>query len=192
MDIRVIAATNVDPPEAVREGKLREDLFYRLNVFAIALPPLRDRKDDIPLLVAGVHQGIQRAQQPRPSPGCRDAAMQILERYDWPGNVRELRNVMERATIVAQGAFDRVGRSAAARPTRRAAAGAPARRRGLTPGTTVDEAERQLIEITLAAHRRQQDARRRNARHQPQDAAQQAQSHEGSRTQARHRSLPCA
>ncbi len=101
VDIRVVAATNVDPPEAVRQGKLREDLFYRLNVFAIRLPPLRDRKDDIPLLTqAFVREFTTRNN--KSVAGVSDKAMQLLEQYHWPGNVRELRNVMERATIVCR------------------------------------------------------------------------------------------
>ncbi len=103
MDIRVIAATNVDPVEAVQQGKLREDLYYRLNVFAIRLPPLRDRKDDIPLLAHAFIKRVQHAEQPRRSPASPTRRMRLLERYDWPGNVRELRNVIERATIVAKG-----------------------------------------------------------------------------------------
>jgi DNA-binding NtrC family response regulator len=148
VDIRVIAATNVDPAEAVRQGKLREDLFYRLNVFAIALPPLRDRKDDIPLLAQAFIREFN-ARNARSIAGVSDEAMRRLERHDWPGNVRELRNVMERSTIVAKGPFIEAAdlppltNPAAAGP----AAGAPPA--GLTPGTTVDEAERQLIEVTL-------------------------------------------
>jgi len=146
VDIRVVAATNVDPKEAVKQGRLREDLFYRLNVFAIELPPLRERKDDIPLLAqAFIREFSER--NGKNVAGVSDAAMRLLERHNWPGNVRELRNAMERATIVAKGPFIEPmdlppvhgDTSAAASP-----AGS-----GLTPGTTVDEVERQLIDITL-------------------------------------------
>jgi DNA-binding NtrC family response regulator len=145
VDIRVIAATNSDPPEAVRQGKLREDLYYRLNVFAIRLPPLRDRKDDLPMLIQAFIKEFN-ARNGRSVAGLSDRAMQMLERYDWPGNVRELRNVMERATIVAKGAVIEV----ADLPTLASAApAASGPSMGLAPGTTVDQAEQQLIEVTL-------------------------------------------
>jgi DNA-binding NtrC family response regulator len=147
VDIRVVAATNVDPVEAVRQNKLREDLYYRLNVFAIQLPPLRERKGDIPLLVQAFLKEFN-ARNGKTIVGASDRAMEILERHTWPGNVRELRNVIERATIVAKSEHIEpadlppltAGASAAA-------AASPAS--GLTPGTTVDEAERKLIEVTL-------------------------------------------
>jgi two-component system response regulator AtoC len=93
LDIRVIAATNRAPLEAVKEGKLREDLYYRLNVFSIQAPPLRERHGDIPLLA----KYFLGKQQTRLSP----EALQKLSQYDWPGNVRELENVLERAAILA-------------------------------------------------------------------------------------------
>ncbi|MCB5208136.1 sigma-54-dependent transcriptional regulator [Methylovorus mays] len=92
VDIRVIAATNRDPMQAVKEGKLREDLYYRLNVFRIDLPPLRDRSGDIPLLVSHFLQKRQAS--------ISEAALFALQSYAWPGNVRELENVLERACIV--------------------------------------------------------------------------------------------
>ena len=147
VDIRVIAATNVDPGDAVRQGKLREDLYYRLNVFAIVLPPLRDRKDDIPLLAQAFIREFN-GRNGKSIAGLSDEAMRLLERHDWPGNVRELRNVMERSTIVAKGPLiEPVDLPPLTSPNAApAAGGVPA---GLTPGTTVDEAERQLIEVTL-------------------------------------------
>ena len=146
VDIRVIAATNVDPADAVRQGKLREDLYYRLNVFAIALPPLRDRKDDIPLLAQAFIREFN-ARNSRSIAGVSDEAMRLLERHDWPGNVRELRNVMERSTIVAKGPFiEPADLPPLTSPAASAPGSAPS---GLTPGTTVDEVERQLIEVTL-------------------------------------------
>jgi DNA-binding NtrC family response regulator len=146
VDIRVIAATNVDPQEAVRQGKLREDLFYRLNVFPIVLPPLREREGDIPLLAQAFVDEFA-ARNGRAIGGIGRAAMQALERYHWPGNVRELRNVIERATIIARGPMiELVDLPSLAPP-----APAPAAASGgaLAPGTTVDEAERRLIEVTL-------------------------------------------
>ena len=104
VDVRVIAATNVEPEEAVRNGKLREDLYYRLNVFEITLPPLRERKEDLPLLVqAFVNEFNARNQKAIAGPDHE--AMRMLEQYGWPGNVRELRNVIERATILSAGPF---------------------------------------------------------------------------------------
>ena len=146
VDIRVIAATNVDPPEAVRQNRLREDLYYRLNVFAIRLPPLRERKDDIPLLIQSFLKEFN-ARNGRAVVGVSDAAMQILERYNWPGNVRELRNAIERATIVAKGDLIEPGDL----PTLAQVTAPTSSKFGpvLTAGTTVDEVERQLIEITL-------------------------------------------
>src|SRR6186713_2738599 len=104
VDVRVIAATNVNPHEAVKSGKLREDLFYRLNVFAIDLPPLRDRKEDIPLLAQHFLNEFNGINNKTVKAVDQDA-MQILEQYPWPGNIRELRNVIERATILADGEF---------------------------------------------------------------------------------------
>ena len=144
VDIRIIAATNADPPEAVRQGRLREDLFYRLNVFAIRLPPLRERKQDLPLLIQSFIAEFN-ARNKRTVAAVDDAAMRILESYSWPGNVRELRNVIERATIVAEGRFIQ----AADLPPLTAGGHGPASAAAFTPGTTVEEAERQLILATL-------------------------------------------
>ena len=102
VDVRVLAATNIDPVAAIRDGKLREDLYYRLNVFTIALPPLRDRKDDLALLIQAFIDEFN-ARDRRNVKRVAPEAMRLLEHYDWPGNVRELRNVIERATILARG-----------------------------------------------------------------------------------------
>jgi two-component system, NtrC family, response regulator HydG len=101
VDFRCIAATNKDLEELVHEGKFRLDLYYRLNVFQIELPPLRDRKGDIPLLVDHfIHKFA--ASMNRRITRISPAAMDLLDRYHWPGNVRELENAVERAMVVAQ------------------------------------------------------------------------------------------
>jgi DNA-binding NtrC family response regulator len=145
VDIRVLAATNADPPTAVRDAKLREDLYYRLNVFEIKLPPLRERKDDLPLLIQGFINEFNLRNQ-RSVVSVEPRAMALLQAYSWPGNVRELRNIIERATIVAEGRFIEV---ADLPPLSGGERGAPAPATGLTPGTTVAEVERQLIFLTL-------------------------------------------
>jgi transcriptional regulator with GAF, ATPase, and Fis domain len=96
--VRVIAATNVDLEEAVRKQKFRSDLYYRLNVFPIVIPPLRDRKEDIPLLVHHFLE-ICKKKLRKLIIGISDNAMELLKTYDWPGNVRELENIIERAVI---------------------------------------------------------------------------------------------
>ncbi len=145
VDVRVIAATNLNPADALRNGKLREDLFYRLNVFSIELPPLRARRDDIPLLVQTFLNEFNRMNGKNVR-AVDQEAMFILEHYPWPGNIRELRNVIERATILADGDFIEqkhlpptlVARGEETLPTLT-----------IAPGTTVDEAERRLIMMTL-------------------------------------------
>jgi DNA-binding NtrC family response regulator len=145
VDVRVIAATNQNPQDAVNSGKLREDLFYRLNVFAIDLPPLRARREDIPLLVQTFLTEFNRTNA-KSIRAVDQEAMYILERYPWPGNIRELRNVIERATILAESEFIEprhlpptlISRGEASLPTLT-----------IGPGTTVDEAERRLILLTL-------------------------------------------
>ena len=102
MDVRVLAATNSEPQEAVRKGRLREDLYYRLNVFTVALPPLRERKEDIPVLVQHFLREFN-AKHKAAVVALRPEALELLHNYAWPGNVRELRNVMERAVILAKG-----------------------------------------------------------------------------------------
>ncbi len=101
-DVRVIAATNQEPRTALQEGRLREDLYYRLTVFTIHLPPLRDRKEDIPLL-AQHFIGEFNKKHSTSVEALRDDALEMLMAYSWPGNVREFRNVMERALILARG-----------------------------------------------------------------------------------------
>ena len=102
VDVRIIAATNQNLEELITEGRFREDLYYRLNVIAIQLPPLRERKEDIPLLVNSFLEKFSDENKKRFS-GISDGFLKALEAYHWPGNVRELENVIERATIVARG-----------------------------------------------------------------------------------------
>ncbi|WP_051184666.1 sigma-54-dependent transcriptional regulator [Desulfatiglans anilini] len=101
VDVRVIAATNRDLPESVRDGRFREDLYYRLNVVGLEVPPLRERREDIPLLAE--HFLKQFAEKNRKTlKGLTPQAMDRLLRYPWPGNVRELMNVIERAVVLAR------------------------------------------------------------------------------------------
>ncbi|HUJ96385.1 MAG TPA: sigma-54 dependent transcriptional regulator [Terriglobales bacterium] len=102
VDVRIIAATNVDLKQLVREGKFREDLFYRLNVIAIDLPPLRQRKEDIPLLV-DFFLAKYAQENERPPLRFTPEALRFLLVYSWPGNVRELENVVERAVVLSSG-----------------------------------------------------------------------------------------
>jgi DNA-binding NtrC family response regulator len=102
VDIRVIAATNQDLEALVRQGKFREDLYYRLNVIPLRVPPLRERVGDIPLLVAHFFQQFSKKKN-KPPKRLSPAAMALLNRYSWPGNVRELENLMERLVILAEG-----------------------------------------------------------------------------------------
>jgi two-component system response regulator AtoC len=100
VDVRVVSATNRDLREAIGRGQFREELFDRVNVIAITLPPLRERRGDVPLLVNAF---LRKYGQGRVH-AVEDAAMEALEAYAWPGNVRELQNVVERACALAEGA----------------------------------------------------------------------------------------
>ncbi len=100
VDIRVIAATNQDLSKAIGEGTFREDLYYRLNVFPVTLPSLRERPDDVPLLVRHFVAKYSK-KMGRPIDTIPQPVMDTLERYPWPGNVRELENIIERAIILA-------------------------------------------------------------------------------------------
>ena len=146
IDVRIVAATNLDPKEAVSSGRLREDLYYRINVMTIAMPPLRKRREDIPLLI---HAFLMEFNQRdgRDVQVVEPAALDALKRYSWPGNIRELRNVVERAVILAPGeqiGVDQLPPDLLRNPS------PPSRDTlGLAAGMRVDEAERQLIELTL-------------------------------------------
>ena len=101
-DVRIVAATNQDLAQAVAEQRFRADLFYRIHVITLHLPPLRQRCEDIPLLVAHfLHKYAQ--QNAKPITAMAQPALQCLQAYPWPGNVRELENVIERAVVLAQG-----------------------------------------------------------------------------------------
>jgi len=102
VDVRILAATNKDLKAAIEENSFREDLFYRLNVIKIDLPPLRDRKEDIPVLVKSFMHGFS-STLGRNVTGIDDKAMEVLMNYDWPGNIRELQNTIERAVAVCDG-----------------------------------------------------------------------------------------
>jgi DNA-binding NtrC family response regulator len=102
VDVRIMAATNADLKKLVLEGKFREDLFYRLNVINIALPPLRDRKEDIPRLLEHFLEKYS-AENGRQGLHFMPAALKAMMNYDWPGNVRELENAVERAVVLSSG-----------------------------------------------------------------------------------------
>ncbi|WP_284616668.1 sigma-54-dependent transcriptional regulator [Aquabacterium humicola] len=167
-DVRIIAASNRPPQQAVASGKLREDLFYRLNVFPIELPPLMQRAEDVPLLAEHfLQQVIEREGEAK---RFTPAALAKLQAYRWPGNVRELRNVVQRAYVMAEGgAIDDdwlptnppgveplpVPAALAAEeppPLAPAEPALPADALVLPIGTTLAEAERRLILATLQRH----------------------------------------
>jgi len=149
LDVRVIASTNSPLDSAIKDGKFREDLFYRLNVFPIPLPPLRDHKEDLAPLVNAQIEDLNR----KHSTKVTDVSEHVLERFQghsWPGNVRELRNVLERAVILAgEGTIELAqlppGFGGAAVPE-------PVQSNGglrIPVGYTIEQAERALIELTL-------------------------------------------
>ena len=104
VDVRVIAATNRDLEDAVKQGRFREDLYYRLNVMQIVLPPLRERVSDVPLL-ADYYIDVFNREFRKNIRGASPEVLELLKRYRWPGNVRELRNAIERAMLLADGSW---------------------------------------------------------------------------------------
>jgi DNA-binding NtrC family response regulator len=164
-DVRVLAATNRPPAEAIKLGQLREDLFYRLNVFTVSLPPLREHPEDIPQLLQhfiGDFNEKHRDSLVVPVAAARPETLELLTAYDWPGNVREFRNVAERAVILARGEwlepshlppYIREAPASAGAMSATSAGEAPARGAGgasTTAPTTAADAERELILRTLA------------------------------------------
>src|SRR5579862_6507655 len=150
VDVRVLAATNKEPEQAVAKGELRQDLYFRLNVFHIVLPPLRDHKEDIPLLVEHILRDIN-TKHGRHVRGVNPEVLDLFASYSWPGNVRELRNVLERAAIVSD--RDLIGRASLPTDFGHAPAATASDLASLRfpLGTTVEAAERELILQTLAS-----------------------------------------
>jgi DNA-binding NtrC family response regulator len=146
VDVRVLAASNQDPRSAVQARKLREDLFYRLNVFTVTLPPLRAHKEDIPLLVHAFIREFNTKHNVQVE-SCKGETLELLGAYTWPGNVRELRNILERAVILAKGSW--------IEPSHLPAYIQSPRDSGRSsdtlhsPGTTAADAEKYLILQTL-------------------------------------------
>ena len=151
VDVRVLAATNKVPEDAVAQGELRGDLYYRLNVFNIHMPPLREHKEDLPDLVNLLLSEMS-AKHSRKVAAVSEAVMNVFNSYSWPGNVRELRNTLERAVIVCDGSVVETKHlpPGFGQATMRTAANDPDAVR-LGVGTTVEEAERLLILKTLEA-----------------------------------------
>ena len=147
VDIRLVAATNKDLLRAVREGRFREDLYYRLNVIAIQVPPLRERREDIPLL-AEHFLALYREKNARKIHGFTRGGLQILGDYDWPGNVRELENAIKRAVVLSKGEFIDVGDLP--REVRGAAPSGEPRSVSFAIVTSLDEIETRVIHETLA------------------------------------------
>src|SRR5665213_2944877 len=167
VDVRIVAATNKVPDEAVRGGSLREDLYYRLNVFHVHLPPLRDRREDIPAIAGSLIADLNRKHDKRITDLAPEVADALL-RHDWPGNVRELRNAMERAVIIAgEGTIELRHLAVNLQPRGQSAQAAAAASAGFSAaagepnpvdggddlrvaiGTTVEQAEKDLILRTL-------------------------------------------
>lgn len=154
VDVRVVASTNKNLAEAIRVNQFREDLFYRLNVFEIHLPPLRERLDDVPVLARTLLEDLNRKHGTQVT-DIAPEAMDLMRHHRWPGNVRELRNALERAVILASEGtilprhLPPTVVPAAARETPPAADGAADDFLVLQPGTTIDEAERALVRRTL-------------------------------------------
>jgi transcriptional regulator with GAF, ATPase, and Fis domain len=148
VDVRLVAATNRDLAEEVAAGRFRADLYYRLNVFPIRVPPLRERPSDIPLLVRHFLAQFQR-KLAKPLRAVTPESLAKLERYAWPGNIRELQNVLERACVLAHGPVVEILEELSPAPGREPAAGTPVPQQGAI--VTLEESERMHIRHALAA-----------------------------------------
>ncbi len=147
IDIRLIAATNVNLAEAVRKGEFREDLYYRLNVVPIQVPALRDRAEDIPLLVQHFTR-IYATKNGKEIEGCSQRALDLLSEYSWPGNVRELENAVERSVVLSRNPV--IGEDELPREIRdQEALGTQSRSLSFSIGTPLDEIEMRVIRETL-------------------------------------------
>lgn len=144
VDTRIVAATNRNLEEAVKQGLFREDLYYRLNVVPIRLPPLRERADDVPLLVDRYLTASSAQHHRGPKEVSRDA-MRLLRLYGWPGNVRQLRNLMERLVVTVKDTTIQPSHL----PEEIQASKEDARTMLITLGTSMEQIERQVIERTL-------------------------------------------
>jgi two-component system, NtrC family, response regulator HydG len=146
VDVRLVAATHRDLPQAVREKKFREDLYYRINVITIQLPPLRERREDIPLL-ARHFLDLYRRRNGKSTDGFAPEAMKALLEHPWPGNVRELENVVERAVVLCRRSTIGIEDL----PKELGGGGEPPLGEALTVplGVPLEEVERRLIEETL-------------------------------------------
>jgi transcriptional regulator with PAS, ATPase and Fis domain len=150
LDVRVVASTNRSLPGEIAKGNFREDLYFRLNIFEVTLPPLRERKADIVPLSTELIRQLNEKHECRVT-DLSPEVLALFNRYDWPGNVRELRNVLERAVILAgEGTIlvSHLPRAFAGMPVPAVTETAP-EPEALRPGMTIAEAERELIEITL-------------------------------------------
>ncbi len=195
VDVRVIAASNRDLERAVRDSTFRQDLYYRLAIISIFLPPLRERKEDILPLVEFFIDRYNRNFRKNVT-GITDDTRKLMMKYDWPGNVRELKNAVERAMILQEGNELRPDYLPFAVAQQHSAYtafelssghnGVPAGKqlpdgRSLPKleipdgGTSLEEVERELVELAMGAGQRKPDARRQAARHQPRRAALQAE-----------------
>jgi len=138
--VRVIAASNRDLARAAQEGTFRQDLYYRLNVFPVEVPPLRERREDIPMLSWAFIQEFSDSMG-KPISGIDEASMMALQAYSWPGNIRELRNLIERAMILARGPVLKISLG-------RGSSSSSSSTSGETPGSR-DDAERSHLRRAL-------------------------------------------
>src|SRR6266545_945185 len=164
VDVRIVAATNADLESGIKDGRFRADLYYRLNVLQIRVPPLRERPDDIAVLARAFAADVA-ARLGRPAPDLDEETLARLAAYPWPGNVRELRSVIERALILHPGrglaALDLAPEPVAPSPVTDAAPGGPSAPDDLTLRESLNRLERSLL---VEAHRRAHGVRREAAR----------------------------
>ncbi|HYB70658.1 MAG TPA: sigma 54-interacting transcriptional regulator, partial [Candidatus Bathyarchaeia archaeon] len=152
IDVRVLAATNKDPVKAIQDGSFREDLYYRLNVVSLNLPPLRERREDIPALVQAFIEEFN-ARYDKHIRSVDEHVLNLLIAHPWPGNVRELRNTLERAIIVCDGDTILPKHVPAPAPSLRGAEPADGPDTvSFRVGTSLEDAEKALILKTLAAN----------------------------------------
>jgi two-component system response regulator HydG len=145
VDFRLVCATNRELGEEIKAGRFREDLFYRINVVPIRIPPLRDRLEDVPLL-ADHFQRMYAARHGKPIEGIRDEAIELLGRYGWPGNVRELENAIERAVVLSRSSWIDIDDLP---PELRDPQAGHGRQLSFSVGTPLEEVERRMIMETL-------------------------------------------